>query len=186
MNTDYSELLAKLEKRFINNIHRHKSIDWRLVNNTLFTNTQYLETLSLMESTGGEPDIIGNVDNEGYCFVFDCSQETPLGRRSLCYDNEALLKRKDSKPSSSVIEAANKIGIDLLNEEQYRLLQGFGLFDEKTSSWIQTPKEVRILGGALFCDRRYNRVFTYHNGAESYYSSRVFRGLLKIKLGKII
>ena len=175
----YEELLTTLEKRFKKNMARHKGIEWDKVKAKLQESSEKLWSLYEMERTGGEPDIISEDNEEQYTF-FDCSPESPKGRRSICYDREALESRKEHKPESSAIEMASAIGIELLDEEQYRRLQKFGEFDLKTSSWVKTPLEVRKLGGALFCDRRYGQVFLYHNGAESYYGARGFRGLLKI------
>ncbi len=179
MNNSYSDLLKILEKRFEQNKERHPGHDWLSVKSILTSNESYLQTVFNMEETGGEPDVVGNTDN-GFISIIDCSKETPLTRRGLCYDDEALESRKKDKPSGSAAAAAREIGVELLDEDQYRILQEYGHFDEKTSSWIKTPEAVRRLGGALFCDRRYGRVFTYHNGAESYYSVRGFRGIVKI------
>jgi hypothetical protein len=181
MENKYEDLLVDLEKRFIDNSTRHKNVYWDYVKNILVNNPEYLETVLRMNETGGEPDVVGDIDISGFITMVDCSVETPRERRSVCYDNEALNSRKDNKPKKSAIEFAKEIGIELLDEEGYRKLQNIGCFDEKTSSWIKTPEEIRKLGGALFCDRRYNHVFTYHNGAESYYAVRGFRGCLKIK-----
>ncbi|WP_162127664.1 DUF4256 domain-containing protein [Flavobacterium phycosphaerae] len=172
-------LLKTLKDRFEKNTSRHKGLEWSKVQAKL-ENTEKLWSLNAMESTGGEPDVIGydKVTDE-YLFC-DCSAESPKGRRSFCYDRQALESRKEHKPQNSVMDSATAMGIDLLNEEQYRELQQLGTFDSKSSSWIKTPDEIRKLGGALFCDFRYNTVFVYHNGAESYYAIRGFRGLLKI------
>lgn len=172
-------LISILEKRFIEHKERHPDLDWGFVKLMLTSNENTLTTIGKMEETGGEPDVVGNYDT-GCISFFDCSKETPLNRRSLCYDEEALQSRKKGKPVNSAADMAKEIGIELLDEAQYQYLQEHGHFDEKTSSWIQTPDSIRKLGGALFCDRRYGRVFTYHNGAESYYSVRGFRGVLKI------
>ena len=176
----YHELLATLKRRFEENMHRHTGIDWRDVQARLEAHPEKLRSLAEMERTGGEPDVIG-YDGESGIFLFcDCSAQSPAGRRSLCYDRDARLGRKHHPPKSSAVERAEAMGVELLDEEQYRFLQTLGEFDTKTSSWIKTPDEVRKLGGALFCDRRYGRVFVYHNGADSYYSSRGFRGLLRV------
>ncbi len=180
MDKQFEKLLDILKNRFENNKNRHENIKWLDVENKLLNNKDKLNSLFEMEVTGGEPDVI-TFDSIESCFTFvDCSLESPIGRRSLCYDNEALEGRKANKPKQSVIEMEKKMNVELLNEEQYRYLQTFGDFDKKTSSWIRTPNNIRELGGALFCDRRYGSVFTYHNGASSYYSSRGFRACLKI------
>lgn len=173
-----SELIQVLKSRFEKNMNRHENISWKNVQAKLEGKADKLWSLYEMERTGGEPDVVVQTDNT-YTFV-DCSAESPKGRRSICYDRAALDSRKENKPASNALEMAANMGIQILNEEQYRHLQQFGAFDTKTSSWIETPPEIRILGGALFCDRRYNTVFTYHNGAESYYAARGFRGLLHI------
>jgi hypothetical protein len=161
-------------------MNRHKGLDWAKVQAKLEANTKKLWSLNEMERTGGEPDVIGyDETTEEYMFS-DCSAESPIGRRSLCYDSEALESRKEHKPENSVIDMATSMDIELLTEEQYRELQKFGNFDTKTSSWVKTPTEIRKLGGALFCDRRYDHVFVYHNGAESYYGTRGFRGSLRV------
>jgi len=174
------ELLEILKARFDKNVSRHNTLEWDKVQAKLKANTQKLDSLKQMEETGGEPDIIDfdKVTNE-YIFC-DCSAESPKGRRSLCYDHEALEARKEHKPVSSAMDMAASMGIELLSEDQYRKLQELGQFDLKTSSWVKTPHRIRELGGALFCGRRYDRVFVYHNGAESYYASRGFRGLLRV------
>lgn len=159
-------------------MHRHDGLAWEKILKKLESTPVALKALSAMESTGGEPDVIGQ-DNGDFLFC-DCSPESPLGRRSLCYDRDALDARKENKPGGSAVEAAVEMGIELLTEEQYRALQQLEAFDTKTSSWIATPQDVRTLGGALFCDRRYGRVFVYHNGAQSYYAARGFRGLLRV------
>ncbi|MEK9159334.1 MAG: DUF4256 domain-containing protein [Patescibacteria group bacterium] len=169
-------LLKTLKDRFEKNMHRHKGLKWADVEKKL--NAKNLATLSEMESTGGEPDVVGSEKGE-YIF-FDCSAESPTGRRSFCYDPAALHARKEHKPKNSAIEMAADMDIELLTEEEYRALQELGEFDLKTSSWIKTPPAIRKLGGALFCDRRYNTVFVYHNGAESYYAARGFRGSLRV------
>lgn len=174
------ELLNILQDRFEKNMIRHNGLVWEKVLARLEANPGKLKVLEEMERTGGEPDVIG-FDKKSGVFIFcDCSAESPAGRRSLCYDHEALEKRKEHKPKSSAKKMAKEMGIELLTEEQYRQLQELGEFDTKTSSWIETPAEVRKLGGALFCDRRYNTVFVYHNGAESYYAARGFRGIIEI------
>ncbi len=177
-----SELLKVLKARFEKNMSRHKGIEWANVQAKLDSedSAAKLWTLHEMERTGGEPDIIGHdTATDEYIFC-DCSAESPKGRRSVCYDREALESRKEYKPENSAVDMAAEIGIELLTEEQYRELQKLGEFDKKTSSWVQTPADIRKLGGAVFCDRRYGHVFLYHNGAESYYAARGFRGLLKI------
>jgi hypothetical protein len=174
------ELINTLRTRFEGNMHRHEDCDWDKIQSKLEADSDKLWTLNEMEITGGEPDIVKLGDNDSDYLFVDCSPESPKGRRSLCYDREALESRKKYPPKSSVIDVANEMGIKLLNEEQYYKLQSYGEFDTKTSSWISTPSEVRELGGALFCDRRYNQVFTYHNGADSYYAARGFRGCLKV------
>jgi len=173
-------LLNTLKSRFENNMHRHKGLTWEDVQARLTSNPEKLRSLNEMERTGGEPDVVGYDKKTGEFIFYDCSAESPSGRRSLCYDNEALKSRKEHKPKGSAVGMAEAMGIDLLTEEQYRELQTLGEFDTKTSSWIHTPDEIRKLGGALFCDRRYNHVFTYHNGAESYYAARGFRGSLRV------
>jgi hypothetical protein len=181
MNAQEREgLLHVLKIRFEKNSHRHEGIDWAHVHARLIDNPAALRSLQEMEATGGEPDVIGKGDEAGGFVFCDCSQESPAGRRSTCYDAKARTSRKENKPKTSANELAAKIGIELLTEEQYRALQEFGEFDTKTSSWISTPADVRALGGALFCDRRYGKVFVYHNGAESYYAARGFRGLLRV------
>ena len=178
--TERETLLGALKARFEKNMPRHREITWANVQAMLEENPQALKSLQAMEATGGEPDVISY--NEGSAqFVFcDCSSESPLGRRSLCYDRAALKARKENKPKGSAEDLASGLGISLLTEEQYRRLQTLGAFDLKTSSWVSTPQDVRALGGALFCDRRYGRVFVHHNGAESYYAARGFRGCLAI------
>jgi hypothetical protein len=177
---DKELLLGTLKDRFEKNMDRHKNLDWNLVEAKLADQTDKLLALNEMEATGGEPDVIAYDErNDEYIFC-DCSAESPKGRRSVCYDREALESRKKHKPENSAMDLAAGMGIELLTEEQYRELQKLGSFDLKTSSWVQTPAEVRELGGALFCDRRYNQVFVYHNGADSYYAARGFRGRLKV------
>ncbi len=175
------ELMDTLKARFEKNAHRHKYIEWADVQARLENevNAEKLLSLQEMEQTGGEPDVIGWNDKTQVLFC-DCSKESPKERRSLCYDNEALEARKEHKPKGSAVGRAAEMGIELLTEEQYRRLQQMGEFDLKTSSWVKTPEEIRKRGGAIFCDRRYDHVFTYHNGAESYYSTRGFRGMLKV------
>lgn len=175
-----SELLTILSARFEENMHRHEGLDWKKVEARFMQNEEKLWSLNEMEESGGEPDVIGyDKKTERYIFC-DCTPESPKGRRSLCYDPEALVSRKEHKPKNSALGMAAEMGIELLDEEQFAALQQLGIFDTKTSSWILTPSEVRELGGALFGDSRYGRTFIYHNGAESYYASRGFRGLLKI------
>jgi len=174
------ELLKTLKARFEKNLPLHKGIEWTKVETKLEKNTNKPWSLNEMERTGGEPDVVGFDKKTGEYIFYDCSAESPSGRRSLCYDAEALASRKENKPKDSAVNMASEIGIDLLTEEQYRELQKLGNFDLKTSSWVKTPAEIRKLGGAIFCDRRYDKVFTYHNGAESYYAARGFRGVLKV------
>lgn len=174
------ELLRLLQSRFERNIHRHQTIHWKEVEARLTDDKKKLYSLHAMEETGGEPDIVGTDKHTGEFLFYDCSPESPAGRRSLCYDREALESRKMHKPKNSATDMAASMGIDLLSEEEYRKLQQSGPFDLKTSSWIKTPDEIRKLGGALFCDRRYNKVFLYHNGADSYYAARGFRGVLRV------
>ena len=175
-----NELLSILEKRFEKNTQRHKGIEWSDVREKLITSPEKLWSLNEMEKTEGEPDVVGyDAKTREYIF-FDCAAESPKGRRSLCYDRKAWEARKQHKPENTAEDIAAEMGVKLLTEEQYRELQKTGKFDTKTSSWIQTPSEIRDLGGALFCDRRYNTVFLYHNGADSYYAARGFRGMLKV------
>src|SRR5687768_7808550 len=174
------DLLETLKARFEKNMNRHKGLEWSKVQAKLEASAEKLWSLSEMESTGGEPDVVGFDKKTGEYVFYDCSAESPKARRSVCYDEEALEARKENKPKDSAVNLATAMGIELLTEEQYRELQKLGKFDEKSSSWVQTPSEIRKLGGALFCDRRYNHVFTYHNGAESYYASRAFRGSLRV------
>ena len=174
------ELLSVLKTRFEKNMNRHKGIEWSKVQARLEADPEKLWTLDDMEVTGGEPDVVGHDKKTGEYIFYDCSAESPKDRRSLCYDREALNARKEHKPKNSAIEMAANMGIKILTEEQYRELQKLGQFDLKTSSWIQTPDAVRERGGALFCDRRYDQVFVYHNGAESYYAARGFRGSLRV------
>lgn len=174
------ELLMTLQERFEKHANRHKGVSWADVRSRLESSPDKLSSLHEMERTGGEPDVIGRDAKTGEYVFYDCSAESPAGRRSLCYDREALDSRKEHKPESSALDVAAAMGIELLTEEQYRALQKAGEFDLKTSSWIATPPEIRELGGALFCDRRYDHVFVYHNGASSYYAARGFRGLLRV------
>lgn len=177
---EHRELLQALQARFEQNMHRHAGMAWADVQARLESNAGALRSLQQMEATGGEPDVIGKAKDSGHIIFCDCSPESPAGRRSTCYDAEARASRKEHKPQSSAVEMAVAMGIELLTEEQYRELQKLGEFDTKTSSWIETPADVRALGGALFCDRRYGKVFVYHNGAQSYYGARGFRGLLQV------
>jgi hypothetical protein len=177
---EQEDLLQALEARFERNMHRHIGIAWTAVRARLESNFNALRSLREMEVTGGEPDVIGQDKQTGHFIFCDCSPESPIGRRSACYDGEALESRKEHKPVNSAIAMATAMGIDLLTEEQYRELQTLGDFDTKTSSWVRTPDDVRALGGALFCDRRYGKVFVYHNGAQSYYAARGFRGSLRV------
>jgi hypothetical protein len=174
------ELLRALKARFEKNMNRHKALEWAKIRAKLEANIEKLWSLSEMERTGGEPDVVGHDKKTGEYIFYDCSPETPKGRRSLCYDREALDSRKEHKPEDNAIDMAGAMSIELLTEEQYRELQKLGNFDTKTSSWVKTPSDIRKLGGALFCDRRYDTVFVYHNGAESYYAARAFRGSLRI------
>ncbi|MBL7793795.1 MAG: DUF4256 domain-containing protein [Saprospiraceae bacterium] len=174
------ELLSTLKARFEKNGNRHKGLDWADVQARLEANPEKLWSLYEMERTGGEPDVVGHDKKGGEYLFYDCSAESPKGRRSLCYDREALDERKEFKPENSAIDMANSMGIEILTEEEYRDLQQLGNFDTKTSSWVKTPDNIRKLGGALFCDRRYDQVFLYHNGAQSYYAARGFRAALRI------
>ena len=174
------ELLKALRARFEKNMQRHKGIEWEQVQARLEAHADKLRSLQEMERTGGEPDVIGQDKKTGEYIFCDCSAESPNGRRSLCYDREALDSRKENKPQNSAMDLAAAMGVEILTEEQYRELQTLGKFDTKTSSWVKTPPAIRKLGGALFCDRRYDTVFLYHNGAESYYAARGFRALLRI------
>lgn len=174
------ELISILKTRFEKNMHRHKEIDWQTLQNKLEENPDKLWSLNEMETTGGEPDVIAYDRKTGEYIFFDCSAESPKGRRSICYDPAALESRKQYKPENSAIGMAEQMGIEILSEAQYRKLQESGKFDTKTSSWIETPADVRKLGGAIFGDWRYGRVFIYHNGAESYYGARGFRGALSV------
>ena len=174
------ELLNTLTARFEKNINRHKGLEWAKVQAKLEANTEKLWSLNEMERTGGEPDVVGHDKKTDEYILYDCSPESPKGRRSVCYDREALESRKEHKPEDNAVDMAAAIGIELLTEEQYRELQKLGNFDAKTSSWVKTPSDIRKLGGALFCDRRFNTVVVYHNGAESYYAARGFRGSLRV------
>src|ERR1700739_2518068 len=174
------ELLRALKARFEKNMNRHKGVEWARVQAKLEASIEKLWSLHEMERTGGEPDVIGHDKKTGEYIFCDCSAESPKGRRSLCYDREALDSRKENKPKDTAVDMAAALGIELLTEEQYRELQKLGNFDTKTSSWVKTPAGIRKLGGALFCDRRYDTVFLYHNGAESYYAARAFRGSLRV------
>ena len=174
------ELTRALKARFEKNMNRHKDLEWAQVQAKLEASAEKLWSLNEMEKTGGEPDVVGHDKKTGEYTFYDCSAESPKGRRSVCYDRQALRSRKEHKPEDSATDMAAAMGIELLTEEQYRQLQNLGNFDTKTSSWVKTPSDVRKLGGALFCDRRYNTVFVYHNGAESYYGARAFRGSLRV------
>jgi len=174
------EIIKILKDRFEKNMSRHKDLDWDKIQVKLKANPEKLWSLNEMEKTGGEPDVIAYDENTDEYIFFDCSRESPIGRRNVCYDNEALESRKQNKPENSAINMAHQMGIEILTEDQYRELQKLGSFDLKTSSWVKTPAKIRKLGGALFCDRRYDTVFVYHNGAESYYGARGFRGSLRI------
>lgn len=177
---EHENLLHTLKVRFEKNMHRHKSIEWENVKEKLDSNPKKLWSLNEMDITDGEPDVVGYDEITGEYVFYDCSKETPKGRRSVCYDNEALESRKQHKPQNSAIGMANYMGIEILSEEEYRYLQTLGEFDTKTSSWLKTPAEIRKLGGAIFGDFRYNNVFVYHNGADSYYGVRGFRGSLRV------
>jgi Protein of unknown function (DUF4256) len=174
------EMIATLKARFAKNMDRHKDLDWTDIENKLKGQPEKLWTLSEMERTGGEPDVVRFDKKSGEFVFYDCSAESPKGRRSLCYDRAAWESRKEHKPATSAAELAAEMGVKLLTEDEYRELQRVGEFDLKTSSWVETPPEMRSLGGAIFCDRRFGRVFTYHNGAESYYAGRAFRGSLRV------
>jgi hypothetical protein len=175
-----SDLLKTLQTRFEKNVDRHKGISWKDVETKLNKNADKMWSILQMEETGGEPDVVGyDKKTDTYTF-FDCSPESPAGRRSFCYDQEALESRKENKPKNSAVGMANTMGVQLLTEEEYRMLQQLGKFDLKTSSWVKTPKKIRELGGALFCDRRFDTVFVYHNGVESYYAARAFRAMLTV------
>ena len=176
----HEELIKTLKARFEKNMNRHNSLEWAKIQAKLQADTEKIWSLNEMERTGGEPDVVGFDNATGEYIFQDCSAESPKGRRSLCYDREALESRKEYKPENSAIDMAAAMGIELLTEEQYRELQKLGAFDTKTSSWVQTPSAIRELGGAIYCDRRYNQIFMYHNGAESYYAARGFRGSLRV------
>jgi hypothetical protein len=173
-------LLRTLKARFETNMNRHGGLEWARVQARLEANPEKLWSLNEMERTGGEPDVVGHDSETGAYILYDCSAESPKGRRSVCYDREALKARKEHKPKNSAVGMAADMGIEILSEAQYRELQTVGTFDAKTSSWVKTPSDIRQLGGAIFCDRRYDHVFTYHNGAESYYAARGFRGSLRV------
>jgi hypothetical protein len=174
------ELLRALKGRFEKNMNRHKGLEWGKIQAKLEANTDKLWSLNEMERTGGEPDVVGHDKKTGEHIFYDCSAESPKNRRSACYDREALESRKENKPKNNAMDMAAAMGVELLTEEQYRELQKLGNFDTKTSSWVKTPSAIRKLGGAIFCDRRYDTVFVYHNGAESYYAARGFRGSLRV------
>lgn len=174
------ELLEVLKTRFEKNMNRHKGLEWAKVQARLEAKSEKLWSLGEMETTGGEPDVVGQDKKTGEYIFYDCSLESPKDRRSLCYDREALDSRKENKPKNSAMDMAASMGIELLSEEEYRALQNLGKFDAKSSSWVKTPSEIRKLGGALFCDYRYGHVFVYHNGADSYYAARGFRGSLRV------
>jgi len=174
------ELLKTLKARFEKNMNRHKGVEWSKLEVKLASSAEKLWSLNQMETSGGEPDVVGYDKKTDEYIFYDCSAESPAKRRSLCYDGEALNSRKENKPANSAMDMATAMGVEMLNEEQYRELQELGKFDLKTSSWVKTPPEIRKLGGAIFCDRRYNHVFTYHNGAESYYAARGFRGMIRV------
>ena len=176
----HDEVITTLKNRFAKNMGRHIGIDWNSVQTRLESRLEKIQALGEMERTGGQPDVVGRDESSGQLIFCDCSPESPRGRRSLCYDREALDSRKKNKPDGNAVEMASSLGIEILTEQQYRELQELGEFDRKTSSWVKTPPEIRDLGGALFCDRRYDHVFVYHNGAESYYASRGFRGRLEV------
>ena len=174
------ELLRVLKARFEKNMNRHKGLEWAKVQDNLQSNTEKLWSLNQMERSGGEPDVIGHDKKTAEYIFYDCSAESPKGRRSVCYDRAALESRKEHKPENTAVDMAAAMGVEILTEEQYRHLQTLGNFDTKTSSWVKTPSDIRKLGGALFCDCRYDTVFVYHNGAESYYAARGFRGSLRV------
>jgi len=179
-NKQREEILSALKARFEKNMNRHKGMEWTKVQAKLQANAEKLWSLVEMERTGGEPDVVGHDKKTGEYVFYDCSEQSPKGRRSLCYDREALDSRKEHKPKNSAIEAAAAMGVELLTEEQYRELQTLGAFDTTSSSWVKTPSAIRKLGGALFCDRRFDTVFLYHNGADAYYAARGFRGLVRV------
>ena len=177
---DRDALLKTLQARFLKHMGRHPGMEWPEVAARLQAHATALQSLFTMEASGGEPDVIGRDGSSGPVLFCDCAAESPAGRRSLCYDRQALDARKENKPEGAAVELAAAMGVELLSEAQYRQLQQLGDFDTKTSSWIHTPQDIRALGGALFCDRRYGQVFTYHNGVQSYYAARGFRGLLRV------
>ena len=179
-NKQREELLGVLQARFEKSMNRHQGLEWAKVHARLEANAEKLRSLHEMESTGGDPDVVGHDKKTGEYIFYDCSAESPKGRRSLCYDREARDSRKENKPKGDALDLAAAMGVELLTEDQYRELQTLGEFDTKTSSWVKTPLAIRKLGGALFCDRRFNTVFVYHNGAESYYTARGFRGSLRV------
>jgi hypothetical protein len=179
-NKERERLLLTLKTRFEKNMNRHEGLDWDPVQARLEANPEKLWSINEMEKTGGEPDVVGHEKKTGEYIFYDCSAESPKGRRSICYDREALDARKEHKPKTSAMDMASAMGIELLTEQEYRQLQQLGEFDVKTSSWVKTPANIRKLGGALFCDRRYDTVFVYHNGAESYYAARGFRGRVRV------
>lgn len=181
LSTDEKEKILKiLKQRFERNMNRHKGLKWHGIEAKLETNNEKLWSLSEMEKTGGEPDVVGYDENKDEYIFIDCSAESPIGRRNVCYDREALESRKKNKPENNAVDMAADMGIEILTENQYRDLQELGYFDAKTSSWVKTPDSIRKLGGAIFCDRRYDTIFVYHNGADSYYAARGFRGLLRV------
>lgn len=175
-----AELIGVLKARFEKNMNRHKGLEWTNVQSKLESDPEKLWSINEMEQSGGEPDVVGYEKKSGQFIIYDCAAESPKGRRSLCYDRQALESRKEHKPANSAIDMAAAIGIEILTEEEYRELQKLGTFDLKTSSWVKTPTNIRALGGALYCDRRYDTVFVYHNGAESYYAVRGFRGSIRL------
>lgn len=176
----FEEIVSTLKTRFEKNMNRHQGLEWIKVQVKLETGAEKLWSLNEMERTGGEPDVVGHDNTTDEYIFYDCSADSPKGRRSFCYDHEALESRKENKPANSAIDMATAMGIEILTEEEYRELQQLGNFDTKTSSWVKTPAEIRKLGGAIYCDRRYDHVFVYHNGAESYYAVRGFRGSLRV------
>lgn len=176
----HDDLLKVLKTRFEKNMNRHAGLEWSRVQAKLEAKPDALRSLAEMERTGGEPDVIGHDKKTGEFIFCDCSAESPAGRRSVCYDREGLESRKEHRPANTAVDMATAMGIELLSEEQYRALQELGCFDEKASSWVKTPPAIRKLGGALFCDRRYDHIFVYHNGAQSYYAARAFRGSLRV------
>ncbi|HEX7830300.1 MAG TPA: DUF4256 domain-containing protein [Thermoanaerobaculia bacterium] len=175
-----NELIETLKARFEKNMKRHKQLDWAKVQAAIEASPKKLKALQAMEESGGEPDVVGFDKKSGEFIFYDCAAESPKGRRSICYDQQALNARKENKPKDSAVNMASAMGIELLTEDEYRELQKLGEFDLKTSSWVSTPGDIRKLGGAIFCDRRYDTVFTYHNGADSYYAARGFRGSLRV------